>query len=241
MLYILVAFCLGIVIVLLADESRSELIRSFKFKQLIRNYQKNRYSLVKDVFGLVVSVFFIGIFSYKIINSDELSSLRIVLLIITVLIISFFLFLSFFDLHSFSIPANSTIAFIVFLLLINFLVLALYKSISIIPGNSFSPVMNLLAAVIAGGFIGVIVLITKEKGMGKGDILVAVAMGLTLGIKTVVAFYIAIFSATLIGLVYALFTGKLKGVKLPFVPFLTLGALISLVFWTEITAILPWF
>lgn len=94
---------------------------------------------------------------------------------------------------------------------------------------------NLFAAFLAGGFFFSIVLITKGKGMGGGDIKLGFLMGLILGVQNVIlAVFIAFLSGALFGIVMMVL-GK-KGMKsmLPFGPFLIFGLLASYFYAEEI-------
>jgi leader peptidase (prepilin peptidase)/N-methyltransferase len=90
-------------------------------------------------------------------------------------------------------------------------------------------VWNIVTALGGGIFITLIILLTKGKGMGGGDLKLVVFMGLILGFqKFMVAFYIAIFSGAILGVVYGLFKGKIRGLKIPFALFLSFGSIVAL-------------
>ncbi len=97
----------------------------------------------------------------------------------------------------------------------------------------------LLGGIVGGGFIGLLVLITKGKGMGVGDIKLAFLIGLIVGFQAVI---LALFMAFAIGALWAVFLliGKVKKLKdaLPFAPFLIIGFYIAL-FWGE--KIINWY
>ncbi len=90
-----------------------------------------------------------------------------------------------------------------------------------------------LGVLAAGGFLGALVVLSKEKWMGQGDILLGVWMGVLLGMPNVL---VAMFLAFVLGSLYGLLLIglKKKGIKdaLPFGPFLILGTIIAL-FWGE--------
>lgn len=114
---------------------------------------------------------------------------------------------------------------------------------SVIPGLNFNLPQTftsyLLGGLIAAGFIGAIVLVTKGKGMGIGDIKLAFLLGFVIGWPMVV---INLFSAFIIGsivglILLALKIKKLKS-ELPFAPFLIIGFYVA-VFWGE--RIIDWY
>lgn len=89
-------------------------------------------------------------------------------------------------------------------------------------------VQNLITALIASGFLLVLYFITKGKGMGMGDVKLALFMGLFLGFpKIVVAFYVAFITGALVGIILLVFFKFKRRSPIPFGPFLILGTLIT--------------
>ncbi len=101
----------------------------------------------------------------------------------------------------------------------------------------------LLAGLAAAGFFLLLVLITKGRGMGLGDVKLAALMGLFLGWpKILVAFYVAFLTGALVGVILILLKKKKLKDPVSFGPFLVTGTLVSL-FWGEeaLSLILNWF
>lgn len=92
-------------------------------------------------------------------------------------------------------------------------------------------VNHLLSGIIAGLFFFIIFFITKGKGMGFGDVVYAVFMGLVLGFPFILAgLYITFIGGALISLaLVVLKKKKLHGGTIPFGPFLVMGTFIMLV------------
>lgn len=90
---------------------------------------------------------------------------------------------------------------------------------------------GILMALLIGGFFYALIVITKGKGMGGGDVKLGAFIGLMLGFPQSL---VAIISAFLIGAVFSIFLIILKkkhfGQSIPFGPFLVLGSLIALYF-----------
>lgn len=88
---------------------------------------------------------------------------------------------------------------------------------------------TIYSAFAAGGFFLAIVLISKGKWMGVGDIKLAFFMGLFLGFPNII---VALFSAFLIGAIIGIsliiFNKKTFKSEVPFGPFLVVGTLISM-------------
>ncbi|MBI4037897.1 prepilin peptidase [Candidatus Curtissbacteria bacterium] len=92
---------------------------------------------------------------------------------------------------------------------------------------------RILAAFGVAIFFWLIVVITRKRGMGEGDIVLGFMMGMILGIK---GGTLAVFLGFLVGAVVSLaliFFGKKHfGQTVPFAPFLVLGLLVSM-FWGQ--------
>jgi leader peptidase (prepilin peptidase) / N-methyltransferase len=87
---------------------------------------------------------------------------------------------------------------------------------------------NIYSAIGASGFLLLLYLITKGKGMGLGDVYLAVFMGLLLGWpKIMVAFYIAFIVGALYGIIIMIGRKKKFKSEIPFGPFLLLGTIVS--------------
>jgi leader peptidase (prepilin peptidase) / N-methyltransferase len=102
-----------------------------------------------------------------------------------------------------------------------------------------------LGALVAGGFIASLVILSKEKWMGMGDISLAVILGLIGGLAgSVVGLVVAFFAGTLVGLVMLLLRRKGMKDSLPFGPFLALGSFVAALWGSELAtwylAILRW-
>lgn len=89
----------------------------------------------------------------------------------------------------------------------------------------------IFSAVLAAASFGAIILFSKGKWMGWGDVLIVFLMGLFLGYPSIlVALYSTFFIGAVVGLIL-IFLGK-KGLKseIPFGPFLVLGTFLALFF-----------
>jgi len=91
----------------------------------------------------------------------------------------------------------------------------------------------LLVALGAAGFFYFLVLVTKGRGMGMGDVKLVFLMGFLLGWpKIMVAIYLAFLTGAIIGVILILIGKKKFGQTIPFGPFLVTGTIIAL-FWGE--------
>jgi len=86
----------------------------------------------------------------------------------------------------------------------------------------------LVSAIVGSGFLLILYLITKKKGIGFGDVKLAIFMGLFLGWpKIILAMYIAFITGAVIGVI-GIFLKKInKKSQIAFGPFLILGTVIA--------------
>jgi leader peptidase (prepilin peptidase)/N-methyltransferase len=126
-----------------------------------------------------------------------------------------------------------TLGVIIFLLVIN---ISLYfltnPTIGLVVSERFSyiPYDNFLFALILAIPFLLIVLISKEKAMGFGDVRIAIIVGLLVGYSnSMLWIYITVFSTLLYGLILGYKKKKkFKNIKIPFAPFMILAAVLSL-------------
>ena len=149
------------------------------------------------------------------------------------LISSFLIIIFVYDLKHYLIPdavvftgIGLALLYQISLLITNYqLSTANYKLVSL---TTFYP---LLAALAAGLFFLILVLVTRGKGMGIGDIKLAFLMGLLLSWPNIaVALFIAFLSGGIIGLLLIIAKKKQLKSMVPFGPFLISGTFIAL-FW----------
>lgn len=96
----------------------------------------------------------------------------------------------------------------------------------------FNPALiTLYSAFGAAAFFLAIVLITRGKGMGVGDIKLAFLMGLFLGWPNIlIALFLAFFIGAAIGIILIISNRKTMKSEIPFGPFLVLGTFLALFF-----------
>jgi leader peptidase (prepilin peptidase)/N-methyltransferase len=88
-----------------------------------------------------------------------------------------------------------------------------------------------LAALGAAGFL-LLAATAYPKGMGMGDVKLALLLGAMLGRNVAAALMIGMVAALVPAVVVAARGGSVRGLKVPFVPFLALGSVIAL-FWGD--------
>lgn len=96
-------------------------------------------------------------------------------------------------------------------------------------------VEHVIAAFVASLIFLLIVVATRGRGMGQGDVVLAFLMGMILGYEgTFVAMFLAFLIGAIISIFLIILRRKKFGQTIPFAPFLILGFFVSLFWQTEI-------
>lgn len=99
---------------------------------------------------------------------------------------------------------------------------------------------NSLAGIISGGGLFYLIAIFGEKvfgqeAMGGGDIKLMAMIGGFLGWKSILlTTFAASLTGSIVGILLMIIKGRGKGLKIPFGPYIALGAIVSLFFGQEI-------
>lgn len=222
----------------------SKFSKNFIFIPLFSAYlltQKNKLKY-KNIAALseALGIFVFAVFaftSYEFFeNYAELKMIDVIaFFIIHFIILSGMLYLSIYDIATLTIQERDVKLLFLIAVLANFFVaivrfiyfriegIVLFKYLDI--GN----LDNLLAGGVIAFLIWLIIKITKNEGMGEGDIDTMAIVGLILGWPHIFSsFFFSIIIGSLIGILYSLKLGKLKGVVIPFVPLILIGYIIAL-------------
>ena len=215
------------------------------------------YLLVEVLMGLLVGLIFLDTIPVNFLTVNfTLSSQIAIELILKIFVLSIFVAVFLTDLKKGIIPDRITIP--AFFITLIFLTLAtiykiylIYSSLAANPLGKYllpphsdyftrhailaaSPFLtSLLASLILGIFFGALILFTKGRGMGGGDLKLGIFMGLALGFpNSIVALLIAFFTGSIVGIVLLILGKKRFGQTIPFGPFLTIGGVTAL-FWGQ--------
>lgn len=177
-----------------------------------------KLSVLYPIVELITGILFLLNFQFLISNFQIINFKTILQILISFLIIVFLVFSGVFDLKYMILPDFST-GILFFLACIFLFIETPYMA---------SLQEKILSAIFSFGFLEFLYLITKKKGMGFGDVKLAIFMGLFLGYpKIIVAFYIAFVVGALVSLVLLVLKKVRKKTPIPFGPFLILGTIIS--------------
>ena len=115
------------------------------------------------------------------------------------------------------------------ILLASGLIVLLIRIFLVVQGDPWlnSMVMPFFWAFVSSFFFAFLILITKGKGMGWGDVKLVFWMGLWLGWQILIALWLAFLTGAVAGIILILYRRKKWGQTLPFGPFLAWGTLVS--------------
>jgi prepilin signal peptidase PulO-like enzyme (type II secretory pathway) len=191
--------------------------------------------LTAEILGLLLySILAIGL--WRMLESGAETRDILVMLLTHGAVLTMLLYLAVYDIFTMSVPARFTQRAALTAIAINiaFVIVRLINPGLFVQVN-LGYLDNLLMGVVAGGLIFSIIHLTKSKGMGQGDVFIAVIIGLVLGwSEAVSAFYVMVFSGALVGIIFALKQKKFHGLQIPLVPFMVLGYVIALAFGLQI-------
>lgn len=151
------------------------------------------------------------------------------------LILDLFLFFAIYDLKHSIIPNKVVVPAVVVALVLN-VSLVLFQGFDVFHSlitlfYEYHFGWYILAGILAGVFIASVILITRGSGMGGGDLKLVVLMGLLLGpLKFLVAFYFALITGSVIGVIWAVHKRQFKGLKVPFGMFLSFGSIVAFLY-----------
>jgi len=194
---------------------------------------------IAELLGLLYFLLFgLGIYKLYLAGTDP-ASLLIVGGLHFVLVNVFFV-LAVYDLLSLSIPAKLTYVLAGLGITVNLIALVITQLGSeIFSIWGLGELDNLVFAILSGVSVFFLVKITREKGIGSGDMLLAVFLGAMLGWpNTIIAFYAIVIPAAVVGIIYAWKKKVFRGLQVPLVPFMLLGYIVATFFSTELFRLL---
>jgi len=103
----------------------------------------------------------------------------------------------------------------------------------------FNPLISaLLGIVVASGFLFLIYILSRGKGIGFGDVKLGVFIGLILGFtNSIMAIALAFIFGSIVGIIMLAFKKRTLKSMVPFGPFLALGVLVTILFGSNIVDI----
>ena len=97
--------------------------------------------------------------------------------------------------------------------------------------GGFSITNALIGALIGGGVLAILVLASKEKWMGSGDIKIGLILGLLTGFPVAIfGLFASFILGSVVGLIYVFAAKKSLKSSLPFAPFLIMSSYIAIIY-----------
>lgn len=192
---------------------------------------KTKCGFVEKIFVGILTVSLLLLIT-NILCTPQITTISMITLIVLIGIFLTLFLIAYVDFKSMEILNTPSLVLMLFLLITNIsLHFKLGADRIFLIGNNweYMPYDNFIGALILGAPFLLIVLITKEKALGAGDIRMAIITGLLIGQRNILLWlYISIFSALIYGLVIGRKKGKFKNLKIPFVPFMVLGIVVCI-------------
>lgn len=142
------------------------------------------------------------------------------------------LYIAYTDFKKLEIPNIVSLSILGALLVANlaFVLIAGIDATLLFSGVIITPFGNLQVGFIMGLVSLLVVLLSKERAMGQGDVRMLLIAGLMVGTQQFLAFYyVMLAGAITYGLLVGLKQKKLSGVKVPLGTFIVLGIMASFV------------
>ena len=192
---------------------------------------KTKCGPTEKIFVSILGIFLL----LSILNATfSTTSLSVTIIAYSILTITLFIlfYTSYLDFKTMEIDNWVSLSLILLLLTVNlFLYFFLNPEVGLVISDKFSyvPYDNFLLALVLALIFLLIVVVSKEKAMGAGDIRIALIVGLLIGYNNVIVWlYITVFTALIYGLLLGYKKKNFKKLKIPFAPFMILGAIVSL-------------
>ena len=167
----------------------------------------------------------------KVLLYSNFSILNIGVFLIGTIIFSSLVFLAYIDLKIMEVHNLTSLILLFFLSVLNIVLFLTKRDITLANGWQYIAYDNIFAALILGSISQLIVLISKEKALGQGDVRMLLIAGLLVGKTNLMIWgYLTVFSALAYGVVIGLRKKKFKNVKIPLLPFIVLSIIIVLLF-----------
>ena len=167
----------------------------------------------------------------KVLLYSNFSIFNIGVFLIGTIIFSSLVFLAYIDLKKMEVHNLTSLILFFFLSVLNIVLFLIKRDITLANGWQYIAYDNIFAALILGSISQLIVLISKEKALGQGDVRMLLIAGLLVGKTNLMIWgYLTVFSALAYGVVIGLRKKKFKNVKIPLLPFIVLSIIITLLF-----------
>ena len=210
-------------------------VLSFLFLHGRCRYCHKKISWQYPIVELLTGIVFVLVFYYQVLSSSSLSLFSLIPLFFYLFIASCLIIIFVYDIKNYIVPDEviwpAIIISTIYTISAVILYFLKYKEIyyKLYPHTwppVYSPWYLLYGALIGAGFFLIIVLVSRGKWMGGGDIKLGLLMGIVLGFPLILlALFIAFVFGALVGIFLIILRRKKMKSQIPFAPFLILGTL----------------
>lgn len=177
-----------------------------------------------SILGISIALLYL-----KLLFNSNFSILNIGVFLIVILIFSSLIYLAYLDFTKMEVHNLLSLLLIIFLSILNIILFFTKINLNITNSWSYIAYDNIIAALLLGSISQLIVLFSKEKALGQGDVRMLLIAGLLIGKTNLMIWgYITVFSALAYGLTIAIKKKKFKNIKIPLLPFIVLSIIITL-------------
>ena len=188
------------------------------------NFQifKTKCNTTEKVFISILTISLLFL-SYKVFyNTITLQNILVyILLTILFLVLAF---LAYFDFKKMEVHNVTSLSLMILLTLLNLILYLLFKNnteIRVLGNWVYNPYDNMMGALILGCIFQLIVILSKEKALGQGDVRIALITGLLIGMSNLLLWsYLTVFTALIYGVVLVFKKKKFRNLRIPFLPFM---------------------
>jgi len=192
---------------------------------------KTKCNITEKIFILSLTIL-LGILTFKTFYYSTLDIVTIIKYVLIVILFLILAFLAYYDFKKLEVHNTISLVLMVIFVALNSSLFLIYGSeleIEILNNWTYSPYQNIIGTLTLGSIFQLIVLITKEKALGQGDVRIAIITGMIIGFNNLMFWgYITIFTALIYGFFLSYKKKRFKNLKLPLVPFMVLGILLMI-------------
>ena len=192
---------------------------------------KTKCNITEKIFILSLTIL-LGILTFKTFYYSTLDIVTIIKYVLIVILFLILAFLAYYDFKKLEVHNTISLVLMIILVVLNSSLFLIYGSeleIEILNNWTYSPYQNIIGTLTLGSIFQLIVLITKEKALGQGDVRIAIITGMIIGFNNLMFWgYITIFTALIYGFFLSYKKKRFKNLKLPLVPFMVLGILLMI-------------
>ncbi len=189
-------------------------------------FTRRKNELIVGIIGVLCIAF---AYSRLLLLQQDL--LSIVTFFLFTLLCIWFCYQSIQDLKFLKVSTTTTVTgffIILFLVVLSLLFIGFNSEILINSNTSFSPLNSLITGLSLSFFTALLVMVTKGKALGDADIYFFGIQGFICGFPDVFnALYITFGTALVYGLFTALKKRTVRSIRIPFIPFISLGTLVA--------------